>query len=60
MRYRVYVPTGEHYVFVVDAANEDEAIANAQARDALGGIFDAVEYVEKSDLDPPFATLIED
>lgn len=55
MRYKVFIPTGEHEVFFIDAANEDEAITQAEARSALGGMFAAIEYVERSDHDPPFA-----
>ena len=55
MRYKVFIPTGEHRVFFITAESELGAIAQASRRDALGGTFDAIEYAESSNHDPAWA-----
>ncbi len=63
MRYKVYIPTGQHKVFYTEAKTESEAIDAALRQDAQAvGYPDApeIEYTESSDCDPPFATLVED
>jgi len=59
MRYKVFIPTGEHRVFLVTANSELGAIAKAHDRDARGA-FDEIDHIESSEFDPAFALKIED